>query len=181
MYDNLNGLIEKSRQPLFRIGAYEFVSQQPKALEEKYRAASVVPLLPQFVSIWQAIEKATGHRWKNTSYIRDSPSHRRGQAFDLAPDIAPDSEQHYAVYNNSDPVLYKREKLIRQLQTLRHIDFSLSNANRIGIFIEPDHLHIQALAPDSSISYPTSIVKWKVEKPIYPDSKERMNLPLIKA
>lgn len=176
---NLDNLVTKSKRAEFSIGQYSFISQDPNAIPEEVRTQTVSMLLPQFLSIWQAIEQVTGYRWKCTSYIRNSPSHKRGQAFDLAPDIADSAFHQYAVNNQSDPVLYKREKLIQALQTLTPIDFSQHNLNRLGIFIEPDHLHIQALASDDELS-PTSVVKWKIEKPLYPDSKERMKLPLIK-
>lgn len=171
--------VQMSKQPMFSIGPYTFISQDPLAMKDEFRYATVTRLLPQFLAIWKAVEEATGHRWKCTSYIRNSPSHRRGQAFDLAPDIADSAKSSYAVTNGSDPVLYKRETLIRQLQTLRDIDFSLDRSNRVGIFIEPDHLHIQALAPDNSAEFPTAIVKWKVLKAVYRDSADRMKLPLL--
>jgi len=169
----------------FKLGNYHFVSQDPTALPVEYRTDTGRLFLPVFLNVWRAIEKVTGHRWKNTSYIRDSPSHKRGQAFDLAPDFSPVAASHYAVTKNSDPVLYKRTKLIRQLQTLTTVKFVPLSGMKLGIFIEPDHLHIQVLSgerdPSTSIpdSLPTHIVKWKVAKPVYPDTYERMNLPML--
>jgi len=168
-------LISLSRQPTFSFGKYTFVSQQPFTISEEDRLAWVPTLLPMFVLIWNMVEKVTGHRWKCTSYIRDSPTHIKGHAFDLAPDIDSPSLSAYAVTRKSDPVLYKREPLIRALQRLRTIRFS-PDCN-VGIFIEPDHLHIQAMALTSG--NPTSIVKWKVEKSVYPDSGQRMKLPMF--
>lgn len=173
-------LINLSKKQRFNLGTYAIVSQQPHAIQEQYRAATVVKFLPQFIAIWAAIEQATGHRWKNTSYIRDSPSHRRGQAFDLAPDIAKDSEMQYSVTHNSDPVLYKREPLIRALQSLKDVDFSGDGSNKIGLFIEPDHIHVQILSPnDPAQTNATSTIKWKVAKPLYPDTYDRMGLPMF--
>lgn len=170
-------LVDKSRKQRFLLGKREFISQQPNALKERYRVHSVVTYLPQFFLIWDAIEHATGHAWKCTSYIRDSPSHRRGQAFDLAPDIAPSAEHAYAVNNNSDPVLYKRARLIKQLQTLRNFDASGTNSNSMGIFLEPDHLHIQVLQPFPRGQASTRVIKWQQPKPVYPDTMTRMQLP----
>lgn len=175
-----NQLINLASRQRFRLGPYEIVSQQPHALAAQYRKQTIVRFLPQFMLIWRMIEEVTGHRWKCTSYIRESPSHRRGQAFDLAPDIARSAEQQYAVTHNSDPVLYKREPLIRALQSLVGIDFSGDGSNKIGLFIEPDHIHIQILRPDDPTQdTPTAVVKWKVAKPLYPDTYERMSLPMF--
>jgi len=168
-------LIELSRLPSFSFGKYTFVSQEPFTISERDRSVWVPALLPMFVLIWEAIERVTGHRWKCTSYIRDSPTHIKGHAFDLAPDITAEASPSYAVTNTSDPVLYKRSPLIRSLQRLIRTRFA-DNCN-VGIFIEPDHLHIQAMALTSG--NPTSIIKWKVEKSVYPDSSQRMKLPMF--
>lgn len=170
-------LVAKSKTKQFNIGRRTFVSQEPFALKEEFRNHSVVSYLPQFVLIWNAIELATGHAWKCTSYIRNSPSHRRGQAFDLAPDIAASAYKQYAVNNNSDPVLYKRTKLIEQLQSIKDHDFSGNGSNSMGIFIEPDHLHIQVLKALGPAESPTRVIKWKQPKPVYADTQQRMDLP----
>lgn len=131
--------------------------------------------LPALLEVWRVIEKTTGHRWQSTSYWRDSPSHRRGEALDLAPDITPRDKLKYAAYVGSDPVLYKRVPLIRALQhiavTYRHPLYD------IGIYIEPDHLHIQLMCRTGGPS--TRIFKWKQPKAIYGDTLQRMQLPMI--
>lgn len=167
-----------AKNKTFAVGPYSIVSQQPDALDKQYFDATVNAYLPSFILIWKMIEESTGHKWKCTSYIRNSPSHRRGQAFDLAPDIAPSANRFYAVTHNSDPVLYKREPLLRALQSLRDIDFSLDRSFNIGLFVEPDHIHIQALAFNPT-NTPTSVVKWKVPKAVYPDTYARMELPMF--
>lgn len=172
-------LLDKAKRPSFSLGSYLIVSQKPDVITPGDRLASVEKYLPAFISVWQAIEEATGHKWKNTSYIRDSPSHRLGQAFDLAPDIAPSSEKHYAVYKKSDPVLYKRQTLIEQLRSTCELDFPGSDEFSIGIFIEPDHLHLQALQKGGGEKYPVSTITWPVPKPVYGDTYERMKLPLL--
>lgn len=172
-------IVDLAKKPTFQLGQYMILSQEPNAINEKDRAESAIKYLPQFIMFWKDLEDISGHRWKNTSYIRNSPSHRIGHAFDLAPDLAKDAEQHYAVTNNSDPVLYKRTKLIRQLQALRKRDYSVDGSNKIGVFIEPDHLHVQILDPNGGGSFPTNIIRWKVPKPIYPDTYERMKLPQL--
>lgn len=171
----LSDLITLSKQSSFNVGPYCLVSQQPSALPEHQRDYAVSSFLPQLIQIWKDIEQATGYRWKCTSYIRDSPSHKRGHAIDLAPHIATQSIKHYAVYNSSDPVLYKRGPLVKALQTLKNKDYSGSKLNDVGIFLEPDHLHVQILAFDPSNNR-TSTIKWGIPKPIYSDTGSRMNL-----
>lgn len=173
---NLNSLYKETTKPSFAIGPYSIISQNPEVISEADRLQTAAYILPEFIRIWRDVESATGFRWKNTSYIRASPSHKKGHAFDLAPDIAPDSKGQYAVYNGSDPVLYKRAPLIRALQTLIHNEYGKFP---MGIFIEPDHLHIQVLKPGGGHRFPTNIIKWGIAKPIYPDTYERMKLPLI--
>lgn len=169
-------LINLSKERSFSIGPYQVVSQEPSALPENQRSKVVLNYLPQLLAIWRDIEKVTGYRWKCTSYLRNSPSHSKGHAIDLAPHIHPKDMKHYAVYNQSDPVLYKRQPLVTALQQLKNRRYSFDNSNHLGIFLEPDHLHIQVLAPDSQNS-PVSIIKWGIPKPIYKDTKQRMGLP----
>lgn len=152
----------------------EIVNQDWNALLDSSAPGKYLPVL---VDLWSWIEAYTGHRWKSTSYIRDSPSHKWGYALDIAPDIALTSQSKYAVYKRSDPVLYKRERLIRQLQQLAaeippHSEYSL------GIYIEPDHLHLHVMSADPVPEI--RVFKFSVDKSIvYPDSAERMKLPLI--
>lgn len=132
--------------------------------------------MPALLKAWQAIEAFTGFRWKSTSYWRRSPSHSKGISLDLAPDIAPQFENQYAVNRGSDPVLYKREALIRSLQ---HMAAKTSVPGfKVGVFIEPDHLHVQlfSLTDDGP---PIRIVKWKQQKPSYGDTAERIKLPIL--
>jgi len=167
-----------TQQKQFDIQGYHVLSQDPTIL-----AASLHPVvrdkyLPQFIQFWKDLERATGYRWKNTSYIRDSPSHKIGHAFDLAPDVASSAQQHYAVYRGSDPVLYKRLPLIAKLQTMRNLDYS-NGQNKLGVFIEPDHLHVQVMSSQGGGDYPINVASWKIPKPIYADTNERMNLPVF--
>lgn len=131
--------------------------------------------LPQLVRAWQIIEQLSHHRWHATSYWRTSPSHARGIALDLAPDIAFDSQKDYAYYKKSDPVLYKRETLLRELQAaIPRLERELQYG--IGLFVEPDHIHMQ-LFPKADGAF---LAKWKIPKPLYPDTQSRMKLPLMK-
>lgn len=134
--------------------------------------------LPELIRIWQTVERETGYRWKCTSYWRHSPSHSKGYALDIAPDISPDSERDYAVNQGSDPVLYKRVKLVRTLQKVAR-KFRPTKYD-VGIYIEPDHLHLQLFAPEGK-DHPLRVrlFKWKIVKPVYADSAIRSNLPLI--
>lgn len=174
---NEQQLINLSTQHIFELGPYKLLSQDPHILSPSIRAEVVPFYLPQFIQIWHDIEKATGHRWRMTSYLRNSPSHKRGHAIDIVPWIAPSARSYYAVYNNSDPVLYKRQPLISALQTLKNIDYSGNRFNDMGIFVEPDHLHIQVLAYNPQQAR-TSVVKWGIPKPVYPDTYQRVKLPV---
>jgi hypothetical protein len=172
-------LIASSRKPDFYVGNYCVVSQKPDVISDAERKEVVPWYLPQFLSVWADIEQVTGYRWKNTSYLRASPSHSKGHSFDLAPEIAPSARSMYSVYSKSDPVLYKRKRLIQALQKLKYQNYSVKGNDKLGIFIEPDHLHIQILDVHGGGSNPAEIVKWRVPKPIYHDTYQRMNLPLI--
>lgn len=151
----------------------EIVNQQPNALLDHSVPRIALPLL---LKATKCIEDATGHRWKVTSYIRESPSHKTGWALDIAPDISKKSERYYAVTRLSDPVLYKRVPLIRFLQqVVRNTSF---RPYVLGVFIEPDHLHMQLFR--STYSLPENMLfKWKQPKPVYSDTAQRMLLPLI--
>lgn len=154
-----------------KIGRFVIRNQNPE-FSKTTPAHSILPLLLRLTT---AVEQYTGHAWRVTSYLRDSPSHRLATALDIAPDIAADSWSHYAVSRQSDPVLYKREPLLRALQALAsEVDPAPYS---YAIFIEPDHLHLQLMQVEDIPRI--SIVKWGIEKPIYPDSKERMRLPLL--
>jgi len=149
------------------------INQLPSALVDH----SVVPVyLPKLLSLMTAVERATGYLWHVTSYVRDSPSHKRGYALDIAPDISPEEKRYYAVYNGSDPVLYKRSRLVRQLQILAHRVYDQDYD--VGIFIEPDHLHMQLFTPESSRPQ-FKLVKWKLIKADYLDSAARSRLPML--
>lgn len=168
-------LIRSSLQPQFNLGAYSWTSQNPDILSAKVRNYVVPTYLPAMQLLWHDIESVTGFKWKCTSYLRDSPSHSKGQSFDLAPDIAPSARSNYAVYRGSDPVLYKRQELVNRLQKLKNRVYSPYFS--FGIFLEPDHLHIQVLSNKGN-SHPVSINKWQIAKPIYADTFSRMKLPV---
>lgn len=151
------------------------VNQQPTALVNRYAPALYLDVLCRLLS-W--IELYTGHAWKVTSYIRDSPSHRQGYALDVAPDIAPASQKHYAVYSKSDPVLYKRETLLRQLQRLAS-EVPPPKTYSLGIYVEPDHLHLHVMKPEGQPEI--RVIKFDVDKShVYPDSSQRRLLPLLR-
>lgn len=160
----------------YYFGDWPLVSQDKSVLSPEERSYVDQNYVPDLVRAWQAIERATGYRWKCTSFLRKSPTHGKGQAIDIAPDIAPSSEQYYAVTNGSDPVLYKRTKLIRDLQTAASI-FPPGKFS-IGIFIEPDHLHLQVMELDNA-GDSMRVFKWKIPKMIYSDSLDRMDLPMM--
>jgi len=157
-------------------GSWVVPSQHPDIAGPTVRAFAEAHYLPVLIKVWQDVERTTGYRWKATSYWRNSPSHSRGCSLDIAPDIAPAVQHKYAVASMSDPVLYKREKLIRRLQQLARS--KKYRPYSVGLFVEPDHIHIQLIDPQGR---PTvRVLKWKLVKPSYPDSAKRSKLPLIR-
>lgn len=127
-----------------------------------------------------ALEQATHFKWRVTSLCRMSPSHRRGVAVDLAPDIAPSSAIYYAVNHLSDPVLYKRERLIRLMQANLGRYLKIAPAGiTFNYFIEPDHIHLH-LSSRKNSDPPFRIVKFGGPKLCYKDSPRRSALPLHK-
>jgi len=154
----------------------DIVNQIPNVASPKTKAYAERHYLPWLVAAWMHIEATTKYRWRSTSYWRMSPTHQHGEAIDIVPDIAKSSQHLYSVAHNSDPVLYKRTKLIRSLQeaaaTFRKGPYLL------GVFIEPDHLHIQVLRHDGD-RRPMIIVKWKQPKPVYKDTYDRIKGGMI--
>lgn len=155
--------------------AYTLINQDPTLLNSPRVYDNAIISLQDFVPLWLAIEAATGHRWRCTSFVRRSPSHQHGVAIDLTPYVTDRDLQHYSVTKMSDPVLYKRVPMIRALQ--RVAQNFLPKHGDIGIFIEPDHLHIQRFT--ASEPPRVELVKWKQPKFTYPDTLQRMKLPLI--
>jgi hypothetical protein len=52
------------------------------------------------------------------------------------------------------------------------------NSLSIGVFIEPDHLHMQVFERNELLT-PMRVFKWKDPKECYPDTYERMSLPMM--
>lgn len=137
--------------------------------------------LPLFEAAISALELATGFKWKVTSLCRQSPSHKRGIAVDIAPDISASSLKYYAVTHLSDPVLYKREKLIRLMQAglPRYLSKIKSYPVTYNYFIEPDHIHLH-LSVRRTGDPRYRIVKFGGPKACYRDSVSRSKMPLIR-
>lgn len=127
--------------------------------------------LPVLTQIHKAIELSTGHQWRPTSYIRQSPSHKNGSALDLAPDISPSSTPYYAAFNRSDPVLYARAPLINQLNRAAML---LRIPYKWGIYVENDHLHIGLFKTNLSGLNKGEVILWGSPKWVYPDTDQRM-------
>jgi hypothetical protein len=158
----------------FHYRGWDIVSQHPHINRELIPIPILWQQLDHLLDAAALVERYTGYKWRITSFLRSSPSHQYGVALDIAPDIHPKDLHRYAVTRMSDPVLYKREPLIRALQNLALNSYP--TAYSVGIFIEPDHLHIQLFSPNNVPEY--RIFKWKVPKPIYHDTYERMSLPM---
>jgi len=162
---------------VWRIRGRKIINQDISAIPANKIPYVRQEYLPILLHVWKIVEDTTKFRWRATSYIRSSPSHRQGIALDIAPDIAPTSKKFYAVTNMSDPVLYKRERLIRLLQkAVRRLPIYKYD---VGVFVEPDHLHISLFRRRGKPS--NRLFKWGIYKPVYPDSSRRMKLPLIRS
>lgn len=154
---------------------WEIVSQIPNVASPSKKAHAERVFLPELIKAWDDVERVTGYRWRCTSYWRLSPSHKEGYALDIAPDIHENSKRYYAVTHMSDPVLYKREKLMRQLQQLN--DLPTKSKFTLGMYVEPDHIHMHVLQKEGNQTY--RIFKWGIVKPVYKDSAVRSKLPMI--
>jgi len=179
-------ILPSPSQSSWTVGNFTFVSQNPEFITRPIARANVEKNVLPFITIWSDIERVTGHRWRCTSFLRQSPSHADGNAFDIAPDFTARSLPLYAASRGSDPVLYKRSILIRSLQLLKLNDyfsgaFDQQGTERVGtvIAIEPDHLHIGRVLLGPVNVTPTVILKWRIVKPVYSDSGVRSKLPLL--
>jgi len=81
--------------------------------------------------------------WKVTSWIRNSPSHKNGNAVDYAP-------THflgYAVMSKRDPLLFFRSELIDWLEHISKLATATLSLRPL-IFVESDHLHVYFMRPE---------------------------------
>lgn len=100
--------------------------------------------------IAQRVANSTGMLWDETSFIRASPGHENGDSLDIAPRFL--SEQvanQYSRAKMSDPVLFKREALLRRLMAIAiGRDPVLERHHVLAVIaVENDHLHIQLGVP----------------------------------
>lgn len=148
---------------------------QPPNMELKARREALMALA-------RLVVEKTGYKWKATSFLRASESHANGSALDIAPEIAESAKFHYAVSLNSDPLLDRRSKLIKILNSVIDDVDSLDQHYDYGIFVETDHLHLQ-LFKKLDLDSPSVMVvaKWGKVKFCYPDSASRRfsNLPFL--
>jgi len=131
--------------------------------------------LPIMIASLNLVKQYTGFDWKVTSFLRESPNHSKGTALDIAPKVKQSDLQHYAVTHRKDPVLYNRLPLIRALQKLVHNETPQGGFD-IGLFIEPDHIHIQLFEPENPARTRFYVCKWKVAKSCYHDNESRLAL-----
>lgn len=144
----------------------------------RFRKSVFAPHEKEYIAIlykaWKMIEAATGFRWLNSSYIRNSPSHSRGQAIDLYPDMDETLKSRYAGTHQSDPVLHSREELYNRLLPLSQR--VVSPQLQVIIGIESDHLHVQLLPKGAKGPLPVVIWSWKQPKMCYHDTHARQKL-----
>lgn len=165
----MNSLLLRKK---FDYQGWPVISQDP----ELGVGLDVASHLDHLLMVASLIEKETGHKWHITSFLRRSPSHSRSVSLDIAPQIDPQDLMQYAVTKGSDPVLYKRAPLIRSLQNVC-VRYPQDAKFDCGIFIEPDHLHLQIFHRES-INSLCELFKWKQPKPVYSDTIQRMKLPM---
>lgn len=129
--------------------------------------------------IAKAIANATGMDWDETSYIRDSPGHVDGDSLDIAPRVYTEAlKRDYATFKKSDPVLFRREALLRRLMGLALTRNSalLQQGLMCVVAVENDHLHIQIGRPvdprDVGLIYSTPFGRNMVHR--YSDSPTRV-------
>jgi hypothetical protein len=93
----------------------------------------------EFISaVIKELDLNSNFKWKLTSWIRNSPSHKTGLAFDIAPDLL--ENKTYGVSRRKDPFLNFRKDFIVKLKLIQPF---LINQDFIPvIFVESDHLHI---------------------------------------
>lgn len=155
---------------VMRMGGKLLVNQDPSATVS-YIGQIVPTSLPVLLRAWDAIEAVTGYKWINTSFLRDSPSHKMGHAIDLVAKMDPELERVYALTHKSDPVLHSRLALMLKLLPLTKMSFS--PLCDLVIAVESDHLHVQIVKRGSAGPHPTNIYRWADTKPIYNDTANR--------
>lgn len=122
------------------------------------------------------IERACGYAWRETAFIKDSPSHYNGSALDLAPLISSESIPYYSFSKRSDPILHKRPVLRRKLRRVKN-QFPSSFPFDVGVFIETDHLHVQLFRrTDSRTTASYRLYSWGRPVDFYEDSANRQRL-----
>lgn len=145
--------------------------------------------LPILAYVLRKMESISHHAWDVSSWLRASPSHQYGYSWDIIPSIAESAKNKYAVTRMSDPVLYKREKLIRQLQRFAKsvspsdlgLPPSYMRTHALILAVESDHIHVQLVkrGPNIKSPYFTTVLKWGIPKPAYSDTLTRSKLSLI--
>lgn len=173
-------LTPSSKQVLWHY-QHKVIPNQDIPVLTSYQRERFKRLYPELLRMWALVEAYTGIAWKATSLLRskDGPSHKDATALDIAPDIAPSAYKYYAVYKRSDPVLYKRGPLLRQLQRLVGNEFPNVPFN-IAFVVESDHIHIGVFELESQqTTGRLFLIKWKQPKPIYNDTYARMRLPMF--
>jgi hypothetical protein len=96
-----------------------------------------------------------GVKLRETSFIRNSSSHSRSVALDVAPSYE-NVMPHYALIKGRDPLLLNRPELIqRTFNSLRDVPFGFL------IAIENDHFHIQLM---KSVVQPSMIMRFPSDR-----------------
>lgn len=158
--------------PTFTVGGYHFLNNDSSAITP-YEPTKILSFtVPALLAAWKAIERATGFRWRCTSFIRQSYSHKLGHSLDIVPDMTPQLQELYATSRKSDPILYGRPELFRRLQRL--VGTKPPGDYTVVIAVESDHLHVQI---QSAAGLPPGyrIWKWAAPKGCYVDTNERFN------
>lgn len=131
---------------------------------------------PMLDKLAQLIADKTGVDWQPTSYIRDSPTHKTGDALDVAPTFRNQANHDsHAVTQGSDPLLYSRWAVLGPLMQLALDSYAFLGEYAAVVAVENDHLHLQIVKPGRGATK-GRIVPFPYPKDMrerYPDSLQR--------
>jgi hypothetical protein len=131
--------------------------KQFKPADFKLNPADVHEQLKRLRYAAHVIELAMGVALRETSFLRNSTSHRRGVALDVAPFKSEElMKVDYAMRLKRDPLLVNRPELIsRMFQSLKRIPLGYL------IAVENDHLHLQLL---SNTAHPSLVMRFPTNR-----------------
>lgn len=106
-----------------------------------------VPIPKKFMIVIELLA-ATGISWRFTSFIRNSPNHKIGNAIDLAPFSLERVPNAYGYLAGVDPLLTQRPLVLEYLTKV-----AINGPDGLGYFLETDHIHLNLLANPHARSF----------------------------